>query len=94
MAETLIDRLRDDIASLAALHGPSGREQAIIAALAERVRPLAQSIRVDHMGNLHADCGGPPDAPLVLLDAHADEIGCLVRSIEPEGYLRIFKVGG
>ncbi len=94
MAESKVDRLRADIAGLAALHGPSGREQAIIADLAERLRPLARSVRVDYMGNLHADCGGPAEAPLVLLDAHADEIGCLVRSIEPEGFLRLFKVGG
>lgn len=94
MAETARDRLRRDIVNLAGLHGPSGREHAAIAALAARVRPLAESVDVDRMGNLFADCGGPTDAPLVLLDAHADEIGCLVRSIEPEGYLRLFKVGG
>ena len=92
--ESLKDRLRAEIVDLAALHGPSGREQAVVTALAERVRPLAQAARVDRMGNLLADCGGPPDAPLVLLDAHVDEIGCLVRSIEPDGFLRIFKVGG
>ena len=94
MAETTNARLREEIVRLAGLHGPSGREHAVIAALAERMRPLARSVRVDHMGNLHADCGGPADAPLVLLDAHADEIGCLVRSIEPDGFLRLFKVGG
>ena len=94
MAESTNDRLREEIVRLAGLHGPSGREQAVIAALAERMRPLARSVRVDHMGNLHADCGGPAGAPLVLLDAHADEIGCLVRSIEPDGFLRLFRVGG
>ena len=94
MAEPLRDWLREEIRSLAGLHGPSGREQAVVAALAERLRPLAESVRIDKMGNIFANCGGPTDAPLILLDAHADEIGCLVRSIEPEGFLRIFKVGG
>ena len=94
MTEQVQDRLRTEIADLASLHGPSGREQAVIANLAERLRPRAQSVWVDRMGNLFADYGGPNDAPQVLLDAHADEIGCLVRSIEPEGFLRIFKVGG
>lgn len=92
--ESLRDWLRQEITYLAGLHGPSGREQAVVAALAERVRPHAESVRVDRMGNVFADCGGPAGAPLILLDAHADEIGCLVRSIEPEGFLRIFKVGG
>ena len=92
--ESMKNRLRADLTELAALHGPSGRERAVIAALAERVRPLAQSLQVDRMGNLLVDCGGPADAPLVLLDAHADEIGCLVRSIEPDGFLRLYKVGG
>jgi endoglucanase len=94
MTESLQDQLRTDITALAGLHGPSGREQAVVAALQERLTPLAQSIRVDQMGNLLAECGGPAEAPLVLLDAHTDEIGCLVRSIEPEGFLRIYKVGG
>lgn len=94
MDESLRDWLKAEVTYLAGLHGPSGREQAVVAALAERVRPLAQSVRVDRMGNVFADCGGPAGAPLILLDAHTDEIGCLVRSIEPEGFLRIFKVGG
>ncbi len=94
MSQTLKDRLRVEIISLAGMHGPSGREQAVVAALAERLGQLSSSVRIDRMGNLFADCGGPADAPLVLLDAHADEIGCLVRSIEPDGFLRIFKVGG
>ena len=94
MPETSKDRLRAEIAGLAGLHGPSGREQAVVSALEEKARALASLVRVDQMGNLFVDCGGPTDAPLVLLDAHSDEIGCLVRSIEPDGFLRVFKVGG
>ena len=52
MAEALREWLREEIRSLAGLHGPSGREQAVVAALAERLRPLAESVRIDQMGNV------------------------------------------
>ncbi len=94
MAESVKQRLRTEIMRLAGLHGPSGREQAVVAAIEERLRAMGHATRTDRMGNVFADCGGPATAPLVLLDAHVDEIGCLVRSIEPEGYLRLYKVGG
>ena len=90
----LLDALRTDLAELTALHAPSGAEQPVIARLRELFAPLADAVSVDHMGNLSATREGPPDAPHIVVSAHADEIGVLVASVEPDGFLRLLPVGG
>src|SRR5579863_3529218 len=90
----LLDALRTDLAELTALHAPSGAEQPVIARLRELFVPLVDAVSVDHMGNLTATREGPPGAPHVVVSAHADEIGALVASIEPDGFLRLAPLGG
>ena len=89
-----IETLRVDLAELTGLHAPSGAEQPVIARLREMFAPLVDRVQVDHMGNLTATREGPVDAPYVVVSAHADEIGAMVASIEPEGFLRISPLGG
>lgn len=90
----LLDALQADLAELTALHAPSGCEQPVIARLRQLFQPYVESVEVDHMGNLTAMRAGPPGAPHVVVSAHADEIGALVASIEPEGFLRLLPIGG
>ena len=90
----LLDALRTDLAELTALHAPSGAEQPVIARLRSLFTPLADAVTVDHMGNLTATREGPADAPHIVVSAHADEIGAMVASIEPEGFLRLAALGG
>src|SRR5581483_3250268 len=90
----LLDALRTDLAELTALHAPSGAEQAVIARLRELFAPLVDALSVDPMGNLSATREGPPSAPHVVVSAHADEIGALVASIEPDGFVRLLSIGG
>ena len=90
----LLDALRTNLAELTALHAPSGAEQAVIARLRELFAPLVDVVSVDPMGNLTAMREGPPGAPHVVVSAHTDEIGALVASIEPDGFLRLLSIGG
>ena len=90
----LLDALRSDLAELTALHAPSGAEQPVIARLRNLFTPLADIITVDHMGNLTATREGPQGAAHVVVSTHADEIGAMVASIEPEGFLRLVPLGG
>src|SRR5690349_4605196 len=90
----LLAALQADLADLTALHAPSGCEQPVIARLRELFQPLVEQIDIDHMGNLTATREGSPGAPHVVVSAHADEIGALVASIEPEGFLRLLPIGG
>lgn len=90
----LLTALQTDLAALTALHAPSGCEQPVIARLRELFTPYVDTVAVDHMGNLTATRNGLPDAPHVVVSAHADEIGALVASIEPDGFLRLLPIGG
>src|SRR5690242_8617875 len=86
--------LCNDLAELTALHAPSGAEQPVIARLRDLFAPLVDSVEVDHMGNLTATREGPGEAPHLEVSAPADEIGALVASVEPEGFLRLLPLGG
>ncbi|MBX6752948.1 MAG: M42 family peptidase [Thermorudis peleae] len=79
---------------LAALDGVSGHEQPVIARLTELIRPYVQSIDVDSYGTLYAFREEVAAGPVLMITAHADEIGLIVKSIEPNGLLRVEKVGG
>jgi putative aminopeptidase FrvX len=90
----MIDDLRADLAELTALHAPSGSEQSVIARLRDYFTPLVDAVDVDHMGNLTATREGPEGAPHIVVSAHADEIGAMVASVEPDGFLRLLPIGG
>src|SRR5579859_3716415 len=90
----IIEALRMDLAELTCLHAPPGCEQPVIARLRDLFVGLVDSINVDHMGNLTATREGPVGAPHIVVAAHADEIGALVASIEPDGFLRLLPLGG
>lgn len=86
----VIEYLRD----LVALTGPSGVEEDVVRTVVELVRPLVDTVRVDALGNVHAERQGQPGMPRALLAAHMDEVGFRVKGIEPGGFLRFEKVGG
>ncbi len=91
MPTPVIEYLRE----LVALSGPSGAEEDVIRAIAQRVRPLVDTLELDPFGNLIAvRRGATPDARRCAIAVHMDEIGFRVRKIEQEGYLRFEKVGG
>jgi putative aminopeptidase len=92
--QELFDALRKDLAELTDLHAPSGAEQPVIARLRDLFSPLVDSVSVDHMGNLTATREGPQGSPHVVVSAHADEIGAMVASVEPDGFLRLLPLGG
>jgi putative aminopeptidase FrvX len=68
-----------------ALPGPTGQEQQVTAWLRERWSDRAERVWTTRVGNLLAHVGGR--GPKLLLQAHADEIGFVVRSIDPNGFL-------
>src|SRR5689334_19870085 len=92
--QDLISTLRMDLAELTTLHAPSGAEQPVIARLRDLFTPLVDTVQIDHMGNLTATREGPPEAPHIVVSAHADEIGALVARIEQDGFLRLAAIGG
>ncbi len=90
MKDQLIATLRD----LTALHAPPGFEQPVVHYLRAAFAPLADSVEVDSMGNLYAIKRGKSEYPRFMIEAHSDELGGLVKSILPSGFLKIDKLGG
>lgn len=73
--------------------GPSGYEQETQRVWRERVQGVADSIKVDSLGNAIAVLN-PEGSPSVLIDAHIDEIGFIVRYIDDDGYIYWGSIGG
>ena len=48
----------------------------------------------DHIRNLYIRRTGNSGKPLMMLDAHADEVGFMVHSIRPNGTIRFTNIGG
>jgi putative aminopeptidase FrvX len=90
----VIDALCADLAELTELHAPSGAEQPVIARMRDLFAPLVDTFEVDQMGNLTATREGAQGSPHIVVSAHADEIGAMVASVEPGGFLRLLPIGG
>ena len=56
---------------------------------ANRCREFAESVDSDSYGNAWATINGSEGAPTVMIEAHADEIGFMVKYINDDGYLRV-----
>ncbi|MEL7089519.1 MAG: M20/M25/M40 family metallo-hydrolase [Planctomycetota bacterium] len=87
-----MDRLKQDLLDLMRVPGLAGHEGRVRQALAERLQGLGVKATTDRMGNLFASFDG--DGPKVLVFAHMDQLGFVVRRIEPEGLLRLERLGG
>jgi putative aminopeptidase FrvX len=86
--------MKDMIKTLVEAYGPSGRESAVSALLADLVRPHVDETRSDKMGNLIARKKGFGGGLRVMLAAHMDEIGLVVSHIDCQGLVRFQTVGG
>ncbi len=88
------DRLERDLTRLMLIPGLSGHEDRVRAAIAEALSDEGMTSRSDRMGNLIATFEGAPDAPTVMLFAHMDQLGFVVRRIDEDGLLRVVRLGG
>lgn len=80
---------------LCALSGVSSWEDEVREFIRTQAQPWADSIRTDPIGNLIV-CkkGKKPTGSKLLLSAHMDEVGLMVRRVEEDGTLRFDTVGG
>lgn len=72
--------------------GTGGREEAVRAVTREALAGFVDEISTDHLGNLIGVKHGS-GGPKVMLAAHMDEIGFLVKYIDERGFLRLQPVG-
>ncbi len=76
---------------LAGVDGTSGDESAAAETVQKLLSPYMQTV-IDPLGNVRGQCGSGDLR--ILLDAHIDRIGLVVRSIDDKGFLHVEAVGG
>ena len=86
--------MKDLVMRLSALSGVSSWEDEMRDFLKAEAAPYAQEIRTDALGNLIVLKKGTKAAGnKLLLCAHMDEVGLMVRHITDDGYLKFSTVG-
>ncbi|HPW73982.1 MAG: M42 family metallopeptidase [Methanothrix sp.] len=73
-------------------HGISGWEGSVQRIVQDEISPYVDEVRVDKLGNLIATKKG--ESPSIMIDAHADEIGLMVKQIDEKGFIRFIRIGG
>lgn len=72
--------------------GPSGYEKEVREIFRSQLMDCAE-IGYDNLGSIIASQSGTKANPRILLAAHLDEVGLMVRGILPNGYLKVVPLG-
>jgi len=72
--------------------GPSGSESHVRQIIRNEIKPFVDDIKIDKMGNLI--CHKKGKGQKVMLAAHMDEIGLMVREIRTNGRIYFSLIGG
>ena len=87
--------MMDLLKQLCALPGVSSFEDAVRDYIKEQAAPYVDTMNVDAMGNpICFKKGAKATGTKLMLCAHMDEVGLMVRSITEDGYLKFVCVGG
>lgn len=86
------DRVETLLQSLSDAAGPSGYEEGVRLIMVRELKPYATHLGYDGLGSVIAQNGAA--GPRIMLDAHMDELGGIVRRITPDGFLSMQMVGG
>lgn len=87
--------MKELIQKLSDLRGISGFEYRITEAIEELLCPYVDEVHTDALGSVIAvkRCGRE-NAKRVMIEAHCDEIGLMITSIDERGFLTFAPVGG
>lgn len=88
-------RLLEDLESMMRVPALSGHEEPMIRLMEDSLGRIADSVSTDCLGNVRARIAGTDgEAPRVMLFAHMDQLGMIVRRIDPDGCVRMERLGG
>lgn len=86
------DRVLRLLQTLTDAPGPSGFEEEVRRIMVKEMKPYADDLRFDGMGTVIARQG--KSGPRIMIDAHMDELGGVVRRVTADGYLTMQMLGG
>ena len=83
----------DLLEELTSLPGPSGYERAVAQRMLAGLRQLGVEASIDRMGNVVGYVRGRSHARKILVTAHTDEVGLMVKHISDDGFLYLEQNG-
>lgn len=72
---------------------PSGREKAVAALVEREIAPYCDSVSYDKIGNLIATVKPEKNCERVMVCAHMDEVGFMVKNVDNDGRAHIVLLG-
>ena len=86
--------LVDVLEKLSNSNGVTGREDAVRNLMKDYLKPYVDEIQEDKLGNLISFKKGKKGAPTVMVAAHMDEVGLMVKNVTSKGFIQFAKIGG
>ena len=87
-------KLVEILEKLSNANGVTGREDQVRDLMKKYLKPSVDEVREDKLGNLIVFKKGKKGAPTVMLAAHMDEVGLMIKNIKKKGFLQFTKIGG
>jgi putative aminopeptidase FrvX len=94
LQEGMLMSLSENLEKLSNACGVTGREEEVRNLMIKLMKPYVDEIIVDKLENVIAIKKGKKSSPKVMLAAHMDEVGLMVKTISKEGFLQFTKMGG
>lgn len=87
--------LKKYLKELVQLPGVSSREEKVIEYVYHHFKKHSEDVQIDALGNVILKItSGKETAKKMMIFAHMDEIGFIIRKVEKNGFLRIERIGG
>ena len=86
--------LAQNLEKLSNAQGVAGREDEARNLMVKLLKPYADEVSVDRMENVVAVKKGKKNGLKVMLAAHMDEVGLMVKNVTKEGFVQFTKMGG
>ena len=90
----LRDRTAKLMEELTNAPGPSGFEAPVREIITRELRASGATVTTDGLGSVIGVIRGTSERPRIMLVAHMDEVGLIVRRVTSDGYLKVQMVGG
>ena len=99
IVQLVLPDAQDDLGALchglSTIAAPAGNEDRLTAAVSEYLARRGLAPRVDRLGQVAVEFGTDRTAaPTVLVTAHLDELGLVIRGVDGDGMLRVHRLGG
>ncbi|MBI4166306.1 MAG: M42 family metallopeptidase [Acidobacteria bacterium] len=88
------DRVAKLLEELSNAPGPSGFEGPVREIVLRELRASGVEVSTDGLGSVIGVLRGSAESPRIMLAAHMDEVGAMVRYVTPEGMVKFRLLGG